>query len=92
MKPRYNEPLYNKVLYITKPLYSEQILPCSPLSLRYIEVPLCNKVWNVLAAPDLLTSAFIILRIQLVDNSRWEFREKPAILPPGQLTTLVLLF
>ena len=27
VKPRYNEPLYNKVLYITKPLYSEQILP-----------------------------------------------------------------
>ena len=29
-----------KNLYITKPLYSEQILPASPLSLRYIEVPL----------------------------------------------------
>ena len=28
-----------KNLYITKPLYSEQILPASPFSLRYIEVP-----------------------------------------------------
>ena len=29
-----------KNLYIMKPLYSEQILPASPFSLRYIEVPL----------------------------------------------------